>query len=51
VCEPAQIGLLNEIVVSGAQPVALFLVEEADGDAIESALKAKGVSVGIRPNE
>ena len=39
--KPAQIGYLNIVFVGGAQPVALFLVEEADGDAIEPALKAK----------
>src|SRR5262245_51279535 len=39
--KPAQIGYLDLVVVRGAQSVALFLVEEADGDAIESALKAK----------
>ena len=43
--EPAQIGLLNEIVVGSAQPVTLLLVEEAELDVVEPALKTqKGFS-------
>src|SRR5437867_1716226 len=39
-CEPAQIGLLNAVIVGGAQPMALLLVEEAELDVVEPALKA-----------
>src|SRR5262245_22375649 len=49
--KPAQIGYLDVVVVRGAQSVALFLVEEADGDAIESALKAKEGLGGDVPNK
>src|SRR5262245_50575205 len=49
--KPAQIGYLDDVVVGGAKPVALFLVEEADGDAIESALKAKQGLGGDVPNK
>src|SRR5262245_12883341 len=49
--KPAQIGYLDVVVVGGAQSVAFFLVEEADGDAIESALKAKQGLGGDVPNK
>jgi hypothetical protein len=49
VCEPAQIGLLNEIVVSSAQPVALLLVEEAELDVVEPALKTQQSFSGDNP--
>src|SRR5262245_41360729 len=39
--KPTQIGYLDVVVIGGAKAVAFFLVEKADGDAIESALKAK----------
>src|SRR4030095_3686047 len=47
--EPAQIGLVNEIVVCSAQSVALLLVEEAELDVVEPALKAKKGFSGDNP--
>ena len=39
--EPAEVGLLNTVIVGGAQTLAVFLIEQADPYVVKAALKAQ----------